>query len=187
MRVTPLALPDVLLIEPQIHRDPRGTFMESWHMDVYRAAGIPDRFVQDNLSRSLRGVLRGLHFQEPYAQGRLVSVPAGEVFDVVVDVRVGSPTFGRWVACTLSGENGRQLYIPEGFAHGFVVTSETALFSCKCTFYDHAAAQVTLLWDDPDIGIRWPVKAPELSNKDRVGLRLREIPLERLPSRVSAA
>src|SRR5919199_1019964 len=102
MKVTPLALPDVLLIEPLVHRDARGAFMESWHMERYRAAGIPERFVQDNLSRLRRGVLRGLHFQEPYAQGRLVSVPAGEVFDVVVDVRVGSPTFGRWVACTLS-------------------------------------------------------------------------------------
>ena len=187
MRVTPLALPDVLLIEPPIHRDARGTFMESWHMDVYRAAGIPDRFVQDNLSRSRRGVLRGLHFQEPYAQGKLVSVVFGEVFDVAVDVRVGSPTFGRWVGCTLSGENGRQLYIPEGFAHGFLVTSESALFSYKCTSYYHPGAQITLLWNDPDIGIRWPIEKPELSNKDRVGLRLREIPLDRLPSRVSAA
>jgi dTDP-4-dehydrorhamnose 3,5-epimerase len=187
MKVTPLALPEVLSIEPLVHRDARGAFMESWHMDRYRAAGIPERFVQDNLSRSRRGVLRGLHLQEPYAQGKLVSVPHGEVFDVAVDVRLGSPTFGRWVGCILSAENGRQLYIPEGFAHGFVVTSETALFSYKCTSYYHPGAQVTLLWNDPDIGIRWPVDVPVLSNKDRAGLCLREIPFGRLPSRVSAA
>jgi dTDP-4-dehydrorhamnose 3,5-epimerase len=129
-----------------------------------------------------------MHYQvAPYAEVKLVRCTMGSIYDVIIDLRPDSPTQRQWVAVELTAENRRMLYIPEGFAHGFVVTSETALFSYKCTSYYHPGAEVTLLWNDPDIGIRWPVDAPELSNKDRAGLRLREIPLERLPSRVSAA
>jgi dTDP-4-dehydrorhamnose 3,5-epimerase len=181
MKVTQSALLGVRVVELRVFRDERGYFLETWSEERYAAAGIDARFVQDNLSYSRGGVLRGLHFQEPHAQGKLVSVLRGEVFDVAVDVRVGSPTFGRWEGFTLSAENGRQLYLPPGFAHGFVVTSEDALFAYKCTDYYHPGAERTLLWSDPELGIEWPVESPLVSPKDRGGLPLREVPPEHLP------
>lgn len=172
MRVTPTALPEVLLVEPAVFGDARGFFLESFSAQRYAEAGIPGPFVQDNVSRSRRGVLRGLHLQHPYAQGKLVSVLEGEVFDVAVDARVGSPTFGRWVGEYLSAENHRQLYVPAGFAHGFVVTSESALFAYKCTDYYHPETERAVRWDDPRVGVAWPVDAPTVSAKDQAGLPL---------------
>jgi dTDP-4-dehydrorhamnose 3,5-epimerase len=156
--------------------------METWNRARYEEVGLPARFVQDNLSFSARGVLRGLHFQNPGAQGKLVSVLQGEVFDVAVDIRVGSPTYGRWVGTNLSAENKRQFYVPEGFAHGFVVTSDTALLHYKCTGYYHPEAEGSIIWNDEDIGVMWPVDAPVLSEKDRAAPPLREVPPGRLPS-----
>jgi len=181
MRVTPLALPEVLLVEPAVFGDVRGFFMESFSARRYAEVGISGPFVQDNVSRSQRGVLRGLHLQHPHAQGKLVSVLEGEVFDVAVDVRVGSPTFGRWVGECLSAENHRQLYVPAGFAHGFVVTSDEALFSYKCTDYYYPQDERSVRWDDPRIGIVWPVEAPTVSAKDQAGLPLDQVPAGNLP------
>jgi dTDP-4-dehydrorhamnose 3,5-epimerase len=181
MKITKTALPGVVIIEPKVFEDSRGTFMEGWHRARYEELGLPGVFVQDNSSFSKKGVLRGLHFQHPQAQGKLVSVLQGEVFDVAVDIRVGSPTYRQWVGITLSADNKRQLYIPEGFAHGFCVTSETALFMYKCTDYYHPATETGLLWNDPDIGIAWPIAKPILSDKDRNNLRLCDIPPEKLP------
>ena len=165
MRATALSIPEVVLIEPNVFGDARGFFMESFSVARYAAAGIAGPFVQDNVSRSRRGVLRGLHLQNPHAQGKLVSVLEGEVFDVAVDVRVGSPTFGRWVGEYLSAENHRQLYVPAGFAHGFVVTSDDALFSYKCTEYYRPETERTVRWDDPAIGVEWPVYGPLVSRQ----------------------
>ncbi len=181
MNVLETKLPGVLIIEPDVFGDARGYFMETWQRDRYAQAGLPIHFVQDNLSFSTRGVLRGLHFQNPNSQGKLVFVLQGEVFDVAVDIRAGSPTFGQWVGVTLSSENKRQLYIPEGFAHGFCVTSDTALFAYKCTDFYNPAAEGGIIWNDPDIGIDWPVKRPVLSEKDSVYRRLKNISRERLP------
>jgi dTDP-4-dehydrorhamnose 3,5-epimerase len=181
MKISQTKIPGVLLIEPVLFRDLRGHFMESWHRGRYGDAGLPDDFVQDNLSYSYRRVLRGLHFQQPNPQGKLVSVPHGAVFDVVVDIRVGSPTFASWTGFVLSGKNYRQLFIPPGLAHGFVVTSEVALFSYKCTEYYRPSAEITLLWNDPQLAIAWPVNTPKVSAKDQAGYRLSDIPQERLP------
>ncbi|MDP9348983.1 MAG: dTDP-4-dehydrorhamnose 3,5-epimerase [Gemmatimonadota bacterium] len=180
MRVVEAELPGVYIAEPKVFADERGYFLESWSEKRYREAGIDTTFVQDNLSFSTRGVLRGLHYQKPHEQGKLVSVLLGEVFDVVVDIRVSSPTFGRWMGAVLSAENRRQLYVPLGFAHGFVVTSETALFSYKCTDYYSPADEGSVRWNDPDIGIQWPVSSPTLSPKDGAAPLLRDIPVERL-------
>lgn len=181
MRVTPLEIPELLLIEPQVFGDARGYFKETFHAERYKAAGMPLPFVQDNVSRSRHGILRGLHLQNPHAQGKLVSVLDGEVYDVAVDVRVGSPTFGRWVGVTLSAENHRQLYVPPGFAHGFCVTSEFATFVYKCTDLYHPECELGVAFDDPTLGISWPVKEPLLSEKDRKNPRLADIDPERLP------
>ncbi|HEX7479669.1 MAG TPA: dTDP-4-dehydrorhamnose 3,5-epimerase [Polyangiales bacterium] len=181
MRVTKTPLAEVLLIEPIVHGDARGFFFESWHKERYAAAGLPADFVQDNLSYSQHGILRGLHLQEPFAQGKLVSVLQGEVFDVAVDARVGSPTFGRWHGERLSAENKRQLYIAPGFAHGFCVLSDAALFSYKCTELYHAETELGVAWNDPEIGITWPLDNPVLSAKDAKAPRLREIAEARLP------
>jgi dTDP-4-dehydrorhamnose 3,5-epimerase len=174
-------LPGVLLIEPKVFGDERGYFLETWSAERYEAEGIPARFVQDNLSKSRRGTLRGLHLQHPHSQGKLVHVVIGEVFDVAVDVRVGSPTFGRFFGTTLSETNKRQLYIPPGFAHGFCVTSDEAIFAYKCTEGYHPEAELTIAHDDPTLGITWPVTGPTLSKKDMAGLRLADVPRERLP------
>jgi len=170
---TPLA--GLLIIEPKVFGDDRGFFLETYEKKRYSEAGIPDEFVQDNLSYSQQGVLRGLHFQNPDSQGKLVSVLQGEVFDVAVDIRVGSPTFGQWYGTTLSGENKRQLWIPVGFAHSFCVTGSAALFAYKCTDYYAPQSEVTIRWDDPEIGIDWPVKDPVISKKDTKGVPLSQI------------
>jgi len=180
MTVHELQLPGLLLIEPDVYGDERGVFLETWNAERYAEHGIDASFVQDNLSRSRRGVLRGLHFQNPHPQGKLISVWEGAVYDVTVDIRAGSDTFGQWIGCTLSAENKRQLYVPEGFAHGFAVTSETALFHYKCTDVYAPDAEGTVRWNDPDLGIDWPVDAPELSEKDRTAPRLADLPRERL-------
>ncbi len=181
MNIERTRLPGVVIVVPRVHRDPRGSFMEAWNRDRYAEAGLPSGFVQDNLSESGRGVLRGLHYQHPSAQGKLLQVLRGEIYDVAVDIRRGSPTFGQWVGVVLSGDNPRQLYVPEGFAHGFVVTSEMALFSYKCTDFYRPQDEGTVRWDDPGLGIEWPVADPLLSSKDRAGVRLREIAADRLP------
>jgi dTDP-4-dehydrorhamnose 3,5-epimerase len=155
--------------------------METWQADRYAEAGIHGPFVQDNLTFSQRGVLRGLHFQHPNAQGKLVQLLQGEVFDVAVDIRVNSPTFGRWIGYTLSAKNKCQLWVPKGFAHGFCVTSETALFAYKCTALYMPEHERSLRWDDPAIGIHWPIKTPLLSAKDSQAVSLSAIPLELLP------
>jgi dTDP-4-dehydrorhamnose 3,5-epimerase len=175
VKVTPLAIPDVLLIVPDVFGDARGYFLESFNAARYRDAGIVLPFVQDNVSLSARGVLRGLHFQSPNAQGKLVQVLAGEVFDVAVDVRAGSPTFGRWVSATLSGANHHQLWLPPGFAHGFVVTSDSAMFAYKCTALYERSSERTIRWNDPEIAIRWPIADVQLSDKDANAPLLREL------------
>lgn len=166
MQVTPTAIADVLLVQPQVHADARGHFLETFHAQRYAQAGIAGPFVQDNLSFSHRGVLRGLHYQWPRPQGKLVYVLQGQVFDVAVDIRRDSPTFGRWVGATLSAENHHQLWIPPGFAHGFCVTSDTAQVAYKCTDYYLPENEHAIRWDDAHIGIAWPVSAPVLSGKD---------------------
>lgn len=182
MQIVPTKLPGVVVIAPKVFGDARGFFVETWQQQRYQVAGIAEAFVQDNLSRSSRGVVRGLHFQNPNGQGKLVSVLIGEVFDVAVDVRRGSPTFGQWVGEYLSGENHKQLYVPPGFAHGFAVTSETALFSYKCTDYYNKSAEFTVAWNDADLAIPWPVSDAIISEKDRVGRALRDFRPEELPS-----
>lgn len=164
----PLAIPDVILVEPQRFGDSRGFFMETYQFETFVAHGITPRFVQDNHSRSARGVLRGLHYQkEPYAQGKLLKVVVGEIFDVAVDIRRGSPTFGQWVGEILSAENGRLLYVPPGFAHGFCVLSETADLIYKTTSYYHPESEKGILWNDPQIGVAWPITEPLLSGRDQ--------------------
>jgi len=175
VKVSETSLPGVLLIEPKVFGDDRGYFFESFRLDRYHASGVPYAFVQDNVSRSRRGVLRGLHLQEPKGQGKLVSVALGEVFDVAVDVRVGSPNFGRWTGAYLSEKSKNQLWIPPGFAHGFVVTSEEAIFTYKCTEYYRPEAELTVRWNDPAIGIEWPVSHPSLSAKDLAAPMLAEL------------
>ena len=182
MKVTALDVPGVLLIEPKTFGDARGFFFESWHRERYADAGIREEFVQDNISRSGHGTLRGLHVQHPQSQGKLVSVLAGEVYDVSVDIRRGSPTFGNWVGVRLSESNHRQVYLPPGFAHGFQVLSESALFLYKCTEYYRPENEATIAWDDADLAIDWPIENPTLSAKDIRGHRLREIPADRQPS-----
>ena len=180
MKVTELALPGVLLIEPKVFGDARGFFMETFHQGRYAEHGMRQPFVQDNVSLSRRGVLRGLHLQNPNPQGKLVSVLKGEVFDVAVDVRVGSPHFGRWAGATLSADNKHQLWVPPGFAHGFLVTSDEALFVYKCTDLYNPPAEQGIMWNDPDIGIDWPMAEPALSARDAASPRLRDVPQDRL-------
>ena len=170
MKVTPTAIPEVKLIEPNVFGDERGFFFESWNARAFEAIGITDTFVQDNHSRSLRNVLRGLHYQIKQPQGKLVRVTAGEVFDVVVDLRRSSPTFGKWAGESLSAENKRMLWIPPCFAHGFVVTSDYAEFIYKSTDYWAPEHERTLAWDDPTLAIDWPITGdPVLSQKDAKG------------------
>jgi dTDP-4-dehydrorhamnose 3,5-epimerase len=173
-------LEGLLIVEPKVFGDSRGFFMESWNQRRYAEAGLPDTFVQDNLSFSRRGALRGLHFQNPFPQGKLVSVLEGEVFDVAVDLRRNSPTFAKAEAVRLSAENKRQFYVPPGFAHGFLVLSETALFHYKCTAFYSPQNEMTLLWNDPQVAIDWPLQNPTLSEKDAKGFRLNDLPIDRL-------
>ena len=167
MKVRELEVPGVLLIEPEHHTDTRGLFFELWQRERYRDAGLADRFVQDNVSHSRKGVLRGLHFQHPGAQGKLVTALRGAIFDVGVDVRHDSPTFGQWVHATLDEDNGHQLYLPPGFAHGFQALTDGAIVSYKCTAAYDAASERAVRWDDPELGIPWPISGPVLSEKDR--------------------
>ena len=180
MRVIETALPGVLILEPKRFGDVRGFFVETFQADRYKSAGIVRPFVQDNLSRSAYGVLRGLHLQHPNSQGKLVTVLRGSVLDVAVDVRKGSPTFGRHVAIELSEENGRQLFVPRGFAHGFAVLSEIADFFYKCDNLYSPPDEIVVRWDDPAIGIDWRITDPKLSARDSGAPRLAEI--DRLPA-----
>lgn len=180
MKITRCDIAGLLIIEPKVFADARGFFMEMWNEKRYREAGVDCRFVQDNVSSSRRGIVRGLHFQNPNPQGKLMWVMEGEVFDVAVDLRQSSPTFGRWHGVNLSAQNHLQFFVPPGFAHGFAVLSESALFAYKCTEPYSPEDEATLLWDDPDVGVRWPVTDPVLSEKDRNGVRLRDLPEDRL-------
>lgn len=176
MKFTPLEIPDVILVEPDVFGDARGFFTETYHADKYTAGGVGGPFVQDNFSLSRRGVLRGLHFQRRNPQGKLVFVTRGEVFDVAVDVRRSSPTFGRWVGRLLNDQNHHQMWIPPGFAHGFCVLSEEVEFLYKCTQLYDPASDGGIAWNDPDIGVAWPLPEPALSAKDLKLPRLREVP-----------
>ncbi|MDF1752195.1 MAG: dTDP-4-dehydrorhamnose 3,5-epimerase [Verrucomicrobiales bacterium] len=170
MKITETKLPGVLEIEPQVFGDERGFFVETFHVERYRElVGIDLAFVQDNHSRSDKGILRGMHFQRNHPQGKLVRCVQGEVFDVAVDINRESPTFGNWVGVYLSGDNKKQLYIPPGYAHGFQVVSDSADFEYKCTDYYHPEDEGCLKWDDPDVGIEWPLNSPTISPKDRDG------------------
>lgn len=181
MKALTTRLEGLLLLEPDVFSDGRGSFMETYHAPRYAGHGIAASFVQDNLSRSTHGVLRGLHFQHPHPQGKLVQVLEGEVFDVALDIRQGSPTFGEWEGFALSAANHHQLYLPPGFAHGFCVTSPWALFFYKCTDVYHPECEGTLRWDDPALSISWPVETPTVSQKDREGVRLDEMDPSLLP------
>ena len=182
MKVISTSLKGVLLIEPSVFEDKRGFFMETYQQKKYTGSGIESNFIQDNLSFSVRGTLRGLHYQLPHAQAKLVQVIKGEIFDVTVDIRRDSPTFAKWIGVNLSGENRRQLYIPEGFAHGFCVLSETAIFTYKCSDFYSPDSERGILWSDPDIGVDWPVENPVLSEKDRKYDYLKDVPPEYLPT-----
>lgn len=177
IQIEDLPLRGLKLIVPPLFADARGYFVELHHEARYAALGLSDAFVQDNLSSSRRDVLRGLHFQTPSWQGKLVTVLRGEIYDVAVDLRRDSPTFGRWHGLALSGRDHRQLWVPRGFAHGFCVVSEEALVLYKCSAFYEPAQEHTLLWNDPDLGIDWPVRSPLVSEKDARGKRLRDLPL----------
>ncbi len=177
MEFLPTRLPDVIVIRSEVFEDLRGFFMETWNRKDFEQVGIDADFVQDNYSRSVAGTVRGLHYQIKQAQGKLVRVVKGEVFDVAVDLRKSSPDFGQWASEILSAENRKQIWIPPGFAHGFLVLSETAEFEYKCTDYYAPEHERTICWDDPDIGVDWPLadgESPTLSQKDQAGLPLKE-------------
>lgn len=182
MKIEETKLPGVLLISPDVFGDHRGYFKETWNRRKFAEAGLDLDFVQDNLSYSRKGILRGLHFQNPQPQGKLVQALQGEVFDVAVDIRKGSPTFGEWFGAVLSAENHLNLYVPPGFAHGFCVLSEMALFAYKCTDFYSPSTEHSIRFDDPDIGIQWPLDGqPSLSAKDEKGLLLKDFPEALLP------
>lgn len=182
MKVIETTLPGVLIIEPKVFGDTRGFFLETWNHERYQAAGFPDVvFVQDNHSRSQKGVLRGLHFQLKHPQGKLVQVATGAVFDVAVDVCSESPTYRQWAGAELSEDNHRQLWIPPGYAHGFCVLSDVADFQYKCTDFYHPKDECGVLWNDPDLDIDWPIQEPLLSEKDAALPGLADISREQLP------
>ncbi|WP_426788908.1 dTDP-4-dehydrorhamnose 3,5-epimerase [Xanthomonas campestris] len=181
MKLLKTDLPGCIVIEPAVFGDERGVFYETWNAERFGSNALPDRFVQSNISTSAKGVLRGLHYQWPRPQGKLVSVLEGEVYDVAVDIRRGSPHFGRWTAVLLSAENKRQVWIPEGFAHGFAVLSERALFSYLCTDVYVKEADAGVRWDDAAIGIDWPISDPLLSSKDAAAPFLSDVAADRLP------
>lgn len=180
MRVVATALPGVLIVEPDVHHDGRGFLLETYHAEKYQAVGIVATFVQDNHSRSIRNTLRGLHLQVGRPQAKLVRVTTGEIYDVAVDVRRGSPTFGRWVGVTLSADTFRQCYLPVGFAHGFVVRTDVAEVEYKCTDVYDPASEVGIAWNDPQLAIDWAVNEPSLSDRDRRNRSLAEV-MDRLP------
>jgi dTDP-4-dehydrorhamnose 3,5-epimerase len=181
MQITQTSLPGVLIIEPRVFPDGRGFFFETYQRERYSRQGISNEFVQDNLSYSIKNTLRGLHYQLPHSQAKLVQVLSGEAFDVAVDIRAGSPTFGQWMGAVLSSENKKQLFIPKGFAHGFCVLSDTVLFSYKCDDYYAPDCEKGILWSDPDIGIEWAVLTPLLSEKDCKFPYLKDIAKTSLP------
>ncbi|WP_127168838.1 dTDP-4-dehydrorhamnose 3,5-epimerase [Xanthomonas sp. BRIP62415] len=181
MKILPTRLDGCCVIEPAIHTDDRGFFFEAWNAERFKQNGLNMQFVQSNVSCSSKGVIRGLHYQWPRPQGKLISVLEGEVYDVAVDIRVGSPTFGKWEAVILSGENRRQFWVPEGFAHGFAVLSETAFFNYLCTDVYVKEADAGVRWNDAAIGIDWPISDPLLSAKDAKAPFLDEVPADRLP------
>lgn len=187
MKVVDLSLPGVKRIEPDAFGDDRGYFMESFQAERYANSGVQGSFVQDNLSYSRYGVLRGLHYQHPNGQGKLIQVLQGEVFDVAVDIRRGSLTFGQWVGEYLDAVNHRQLWVPAGFAHGFCVLSGTALFAYKCTDYYAPDSERSVRWDDPDIGIDWPIVPDEISDKDANAPFLKDVLTSALPEKTSGA
>lgn len=181
MEVIPTALPGVMVVQPKVFGDARGFFVETWQSSRYAAAGMSSVMVQDNLSRSAGGVLRGLHFQWPQPQAKLVYVLEGEILDVAVDVRVGSPTFGRYASVRLSAENKRQIFVPEGFAHGFCVVSDGATVAYKCSSLYAPQFDCGVIWNDPQIAVDWPISQPTLSEKDAKLSRLADLPADRLP------
>lgn len=181
MKVSNPEFPEVFLIEPRIFDDNRGHFLETYQAQRYAKFGIPPKFVQDNLSSSRQGVLRGLHYQLTRPQGKLIWTVQGAIFDVVLDIRKSSPNFGKWSSMVLNSQDYRQLYVPEGFAHGFYVLSERATVIYKCTDYYDPRDERGVSWDDPDLGIHWPTQMPILSEKDRDYLGLKDIPLDQLP------
>ena len=181
MKILETSLPGCVVIEPAVFGDDRGFFFETWNADRYGENGLPTNFVQSNVSSSARGVLRGLHYQWPNPQGKLVSVLEGEVYDVAVDIRRGSPNFGRWAAVVLSAENKRQFWIPEGFAHGFAVLSDRAIFSYLCTAQYDKTADAGVRWNDASIGVDWPIGSPILSDKDAKAPFLQDVASDRLP------
>ncbi len=181
MKLIQTSLPGAVVIEPKVFGDARGFFYESYNQASYHAAGIDAQFIQSNVSRSARGVLRGLHYQWPNPQGKLVSVLEGEVYDVAVDIRRGSPTFGQSAGVILTAQNHRHFWVPEGFAHGFCVLSEFATFSYQCTALYDARADAGIRWNDTALGIDWPLSEPLLSDKDGVTPLLQDVPLDRLP------
>ena len=181
MDVVSLEIPEVKLIKPRVFPDARGFFMQTYHYEQYRDAGITVRFVQDNWSRSAKGVLRGLHYQLKKPQAKLVSVIRGEVFDVAIDIRQGSPTFGKWAGTVLSEENRHQMFIPAGFAHGFCVLSDTVDLLYKCSDFYTPGDEYSIRWDDPDLAIEWPVTDVILADKDLRAPRLKNVPAENLP------
>jgi dTDP-4-dehydrorhamnose 3,5-epimerase len=178
-------LDGVVIIEPSVYGDERGFFQESWKASSYGSHGLPVAFEQANVSRSVKGVLRGLHYQYRQPQGKLVSVMEGRIFDVAVDIRPGSKSFGQWAGVELSAENHRQLYIPEGFAHGFIVVSDTALFHYHCTTEYAPQYDAAIAWNDPDIAVKWPMQPEAISGKDRIAPLLRDVPEDRLPGIVN--
>ncbi len=186
MNIITTNLPGVIVIEPKVYGDKRGFFLETFREDVLLQAGINAHFVQDNHTRSSQGVLRGLHYQMTQTQGKLVRVATGSVFDVMVDVRSGSPTFGQWYGTELNEDNIKMIYVPPGFAHGFVVLSETADFIYKCTDYYHPESEQGIAWDDPDLNIDWPIaeiaEKISLSDKDKQNVKLKDQPAEKLPA-----
>jgi dTDP-4-dehydrorhamnose 3,5-epimerase len=186
MNIITTNLPGVIVIEPKVYVDKRGFFLETFREDVLLQAGINAHFVQDNHTRSSQGVLRGLHYQMIQTQGKLVRVATGSVFDVVVDVRSGSPSFGQWFGTELNDDNIKMIYVPPGFAHGFVVLSETADFIYKCTDYYHPESEQVIAWDDPDLNIEWPIaeiaEKISLSDKDKQNVKLKDQPAEKLPA-----
>lgn len=185
MNIIETNLPGTLVIEPGVFPDPRGYFLETYNQKRYQEHGINNEFVQDNLSYSINSTLRGLHYQYPHSQAKLVQVVVGEVFDVAVDIRKGSPSFGKWSGIRLSAENKKQFFIPKGFAHGFCVLSDHAIFSYKCDNFYAPDCEQGILWSDPFLGIDWPVNEPVISEKDKNYPLLKDIPEDNLPVRAS--
>ncbi len=181
MKIEPAPLPGVLIVTPDVHQDDRGRFLETYQEDRYRDRGLDTRFVQDNLSTSRKGTLRGLHYQHPRAQTKLIQAVRGEVFDVCVDIRPGSPDLGRWFGLVLSADTATQLFIPEGFAHGFCALTDEAMVLYKCSDVYQPDFDAGILWSDPDLGIDWPIAEPLLSPKDRHLPRLKDVPPDRRP------